>query len=147
MTNSPVASAPSRTRSMLAIVSLLYGIVFITVYRFSGTIFTNWLARGFVILSMFGILGVLGLVSFIHFVINVRKNLLRAVLPLVINGLTFLIVGITPYEGSSQPYMMEYRPQLHGFNEIVDLVRQGTINTKEFGTAILSSQYSNDRFA
>ena len=138
-----VDDAPSKIKnvSVLAVVCICFGFLIIT------TTALQWVLVAFltpflmvpVMLVLWAGFAALTLATIVYLVAQAKKNLMRAVLPLLINGFTFLILWRVPF--TTIWLDLEFRLNYQAYNEIVMMVEDGRIQPSDIGLARLPSGY------
>lgn len=81
----------------------------------------------------------LTLVAIVYLIVQFRKNLNKAISPLLINGVIFLILWFVPFTNIRLD--LEFRLKYRAYNEIIEMVENGGIQPNDIGVASLPSGY------
>jgi hypothetical protein len=127
--------------SVLAVVCICFGFLIIATTALQWVLvefLTPFLMAPMMLFLWTGFAG-LTLATMVYLVAQFKKNLMRAVLPLLINGVTFLILWRVPF--TTIWLDLEFRLNYQAYDEIVKMVEDGRIQPNDIGLARLPSGY------
>ena len=131
----------SNSVSVLAIVCICFGFLLIATTALQWILvdfLTPFLMAPIMLFLWAGLAG-LTFASIVYLVAQFRKNVRRAVLPLLINGVTFLILWWVPF--TTIWLDLEFRLNYQAYNEVVRMVEDGRIKPNDIGLAKLPPEY------
>jgi hypothetical protein len=136
-------NTPSKFRSVstLAIACFFFGFLIIAFTALQWDLielFTPFLIAPMILCFQAGFVG-LTLATIIYLAVQFRENLAKAILPLLINGATFLILWLVPFTDIRLD--LEFRSNYQAYNEIIEMVEDGRIESNDIGLAQLPSGY------
>lgn len=131
------------TLSTLGVISIIYGafaIVFTALQWFLVRFLTPFLI-GPALLCLWGLLAILMILTIVCGLFEVRKNPKRAIFPLLINMITFLILWFVPFTSIWLDF--EFRLNKSKYDDIALMVENGQIHPGDIGYAQLPPEYEH----
>jgi hypothetical protein len=144
-TDTEVSSAKTepkpRRRSTLTVLSNIFGIILIatTFWQWDLVDYVTPFLVGPLLLCLLGGLLTPIIASVIHLIVNLKQRLSRAFQPLLVNLITLLLILFVPL---TEIWLdLEFRLNWSGYNEVVQMVIEGTLEPDDIGLVRLPAEY------